>query len=211
MRLLVISLLCGALLAAGVFTARQLGSRTPDSAALAFIKGLFAPECALPDCWHGIHFSLTTLREAVALLEADSALRVEVLRSRSYGTWVVRSYRQAPPYGLEIGFSGYPDAPLPVTALWMHLPSDVLHVGELIAAFGAPEWAWLCAPDVPMNALYRLGGLRFAAPTSRDGRLTPYAPLRELEISLYRRRDEPVWQGFTYRARQTTFAQRLCR
>ncbi|MCE7949263.1 MAG: hypothetical protein DYG88_17730 [Chloroflexi bacterium CFX4] len=211
MRLLGISLLCSALLAVSIFTARRFGAQTPDSAALAFIRGLFQPACALPDCWHDIRFSSTTLREAVALLEADPALRVEVLRSRSYGTWVVRSYRQTPPYGLEIGFSGYPDAPLTVTALWMHFPSDVLYVGEVIAAFGAPEWAWLCAPNMPINALYRLGVLRFAAPTSHDGRLTPYAPLRELEISLYMRRDEPVWQGFTYRARQTAFAQRLCR
>ena len=211
MRLLAISFLCAALLAAGLFTARQVGAQTPDSVALAFIKGLFMPECALPECWHGIRFGFTTLREAAELLEADPTLRVEVLRSRSYGTWVVRSYRQTAPYGVEIGFSGDPDVPLSVTALWMHFPDTALHVGELIAAFGVPQWAWLCAPGTPMKALYRLGALRFSAPPSRDGRLTPYAAIHELEVSLYARRDEPTWQGFTFRARETAFAQRLCR
>ena len=93
----------------------------------------------------------------------------------------------------------------------MHLPEGTLRVGELIAAFGAPQWAWLCAPEMQGNAVYRLGVLRFTAPISGDGRLTPHAPLRELEISLYPRRNEPSWQGFTYRARHTAFAQRLCR
>jgi hypothetical protein len=205
------SLLCAAVLAGAILSARHIGAQQPDSVALNWLKSLYNAECALPECWHAVHFGSTTVRQAAALLAEDDTLQVEVLRSRSYGTWVVRSYRKMPPYGVEVGFSGQPDAPLPVTALWMHLPEGTLRVGELIAAFGVPQWAWLCAPEVQRNAVYRLGALRFAAPTSRDGRLTPHAPLRELEISLYPRRDEPLWQGFTYRARQTAFAQRLCR
>ena len=204
-------LLCAAILASAMLAARHVGAQSPDSVALNWLKSLYSAACALPECWHAIRFGSTTVRQAAALLAEDDALQVEVLRSRSYGTWVVRSYRKAPPHGVEVGFSGQPDAPLPVTALWMHLPEGTLRVGELIAAFGAPQWAWLCAPEMQGNAVYRLGVLRFTAPISSDGRLTPHAPLRELEISLYPRRDEPLWQGFTYRARHTAFAQRLCR
>jgi len=211
MRCLQWSLLCAAILVSAMLVARHIGAQSSDSVALSWLKSLYSAECALPECWHAIRFGSTTVRQAATLLAEDDTLQVEVLRSRSYGTWVVRSYRKAPPHGVEVGFSGQPDASLPVTALWMHLPEGTLRVGELIAAFGAPQWAWLCAPEVQRHAVYRLGVLRFTAPISGDGRLTPHAPLRELEISLYPRRNEPSWQGFTYRARHTAFAQRLCR
>jgi hypothetical protein len=204
------SLLSAAILSIAMLMARQVGAQAPDSSALAWLKGLYQGACALPECWQGIQIGQTTVREAAALLQADSTLRVEVLRSRSYGTWVVRSYRQAPPYGIEVGLSGLPDEPTAFHKLWIELPEGALRIGEVIAALGAPEWAWLCGADSP--AFYRLGALRFMAKPDRGahGRLSPYAPLQRIDVSRYARRDEPLWQGFTYRARQTDFAKRFC-
>ncbi|MCS6871710.1 MAG: hypothetical protein NZ571_09655, partial [Anaerolineae bacterium] len=99
---------CAAGLSLSLLLARQVGAQTPDSAAVAWLKELYSAACALPECWHGIQIGKTTVREAAALLQADATLRVEVLRSRSYGTWVVRSYRRVPPHGIEVGVSGLP-------------------------------------------------------------------------------------------------------
>ena len=88
--------LCTALLASAMLIARHIGAQSPDSVALDWLKSLYSAECALPECWHTIRFGSTTVRQAAALLAEDDALQVEVLRSRSYGTWVVRSYRKTP-------------------------------------------------------------------------------------------------------------------
>jgi hypothetical protein len=201
-------LLCVALLSLAMLGARGVGLQTPDSAALAWLKSLFASECALPECWHDIQIGKTTVREAAALLQADVTLRVEVLRSRSYGTWVVRSYRQAPPHGVEVGVSGLPDEATASNRLWIHIPLGTLRIGEVIAAFGMPEWAWTCGPGDA--AYYRIGAMRFLAQSRPDWRLSPHAPLIQMDISYYARRHQPLWQGFTYRTEHATFAKRFC-
>ncbi|MFQ3536287.1 MAG: hypothetical protein SNJ58_10460 [Aggregatilineales bacterium] len=200
--------LCVAALSLAMLAARQVGAQAPASAALAWLKSLYSAECALPSCWQGIRIGETTVRQAAELLGADAALRVEVLRSRSYGTWVVRSYRQIPPYGVEVGVSGLPDAPIASNGLWIHLPAETLRIGDVMAAFGAPEWAWMCRAKG--LTYYRIGTIRFLVQARSDGRFSPYAPLVKMDVSHYARRHEPLWQGFTYRAQHAEFERRFC-
>ncbi len=201
-------LVCAGALSLAMLAARQVGLRAPDSAALAWLKSLYSAECALPDCWHAIQIGKTTVREAATILQADPDLKVDMLPSRSYKTWVMRTYRQAPPQGVEVGVSGSPDEPIAPNGLWIYLPVDTLRMGEVIAVLGAPEWAWSCGS----NGLtyYRIGAMRFMAQSRPDGRLSPHAPMLQIDLSRYPRRYEPVWEGFGYRPQHAEFMQRFC-
>jgi hypothetical protein len=181
----------------------------PDSAAVAWLKSLYAPECALPTCWQGIRIGETTIRQAVVLLQADAAWQVEVLQTLRNGAWVVRSYHRAPPQGVGVGLGGLPDEPIVANGLWIHLPDGTLRIGEVVAALGVPDWAWRCREGSP--AFYRLGGIRFMTQLSRENRFSPHAHVISMSVNTNVRRDEPPWQGFTYRTRYSVAVQRACR
>ncbi|PJF34909.1 MAG: hypothetical protein CUN49_13255 [Candidatus Thermofonsia Clade 1 bacterium] len=192
-----------------MFMARQVGAQAPDSSALAWLKGLYQGPCTLPKCWQGIQIGEMSVRQAVDLLQANSAWRVEVFESPYSGAWVVRSYHQAPPYGIGVGFGGAPDTPLVANTLWIHLPEGALRIGEVIAALGAPNWAWQCRVGSP--TFYRLGAARFMAQSSYSGRFSPQTYVMSISVSTSPRRDEPPWQGFTYRTGYSAAIQRACR
>ncbi|MCS6872715.1 MAG: hypothetical protein RML95_03215 [Anaerolineae bacterium] len=202
-------LVSAAILSIAMLAARQVGAQAPESAAVAWLKSLYTPECALPRCWQGIRVGETTVRQALELLQADGTWQVELLQSPSYGTWVVRSYRQVPPQGIGVGIGGLPDEPIVANQLWIHLPEGTLRIGEVIAALGIPDWAWLCRVGSP--AFYRIGEMRFMTQSTRDGRFSPHAHIISMNVSTNTRRDEPPWQGFTHRTRPSVAIQRACR
>ncbi len=201
--------LCAAALSLAMLAARQVGAQAPASAALAWLKSLYSAECALPSCWQGIRIGETTVRQAAALLQADPAWQVEVFHSLSSGAWVVRSYRTAPPHGIGVGLGGLPDEPVVPNTLWIHLPEQALSIGEVVAALGAPSWAWRCRDGSP--AFYRIGEMRFMTQPGAEKRLSPYAHVMSANISTSARHDEPIWQGFTSRRQASSAIQRACR
>lgn len=200
---------CIGALSLAMLAARHVGARAPDSDALVWLKSLYNAECALPECWQGIRVGETTVRQAVALLQADSAWHVESPQQLRNGAWLVRGYRQAPPHGVGVGMGGSPDAPMVASALWLHLPERALRIGEVIAALGIPDWAWRCRVGSP--AFYRIGTTRFMAQPSPDGRLSPHAYVISLNLNTNARQDEPLWQGFSGRMPQSVALERACR